>query len=133
LIISRVTTNITLNNTTGDGLKLSWPSGETVDSVDYKKAVNNQSYSLFGDSWQWTPVLTPGSKNLFQGEELSARETTTEPVSEDSTPNATDTISAMASGRQNDYFPFLLLTVSLAAAASLGTIILIIKNKIIDK
>ena len=67
LILSRVETKITLNNS-GDGLSLIQPNDNLIDSVAYKKSLLGQSYSLTDSGWVWTSSLTPGSINILNEE-----------------------------------------------------------------
>jgi len=62
IVLSRPETGITLNNS-GDTLELKNPSGKITDSVNYGKASAGESYSKIDNNWNWTPILTPGSKN----------------------------------------------------------------------
>ena len=64
LVLSRPTTKITLNNDE-DGLSLFQPNGNILDSVNYQKAPQGQSYNRSGSGWTWSPLLTPGSKNIL--------------------------------------------------------------------
>jgi len=64
LVLLRPETKITLNNA-GDGLNLFNPNGEIIDSVDFGKASQNQSYSKSSSGWSWTTILTPNSKNII--------------------------------------------------------------------
>lgn len=70
LIIPRTETNITLNND-GDGLNLSNPNGEIVDSVTFGKASLGQSYNLTSSGWTWSTFLTPGAENILPQKESS--------------------------------------------------------------
>ena len=64
LILKRLDTKITLNNTT-DGLFLYWPNENIIDSMVYEKAPANQSYNKTNTGWQWSTSLTPGVKNII--------------------------------------------------------------------
>ena len=64
LILKRLNTKITLNNTI-DELMLLWPNEKIVDSINYENALSGQSYNKTGVSWQWSTSLTPGVKNII--------------------------------------------------------------------
>lgn len=53
---------INLNNT-GDVLYLVGPEGEIVQGVEYMDAPSGESFSRFGEEWEWTDQVTPGSVN----------------------------------------------------------------------
>jgi len=56
-------TKIMLNNT-GDEVNILWPDGEIIDSAQYEKTVEGQSYSLTsGENWIWTAEITPKKEN----------------------------------------------------------------------
>lgn len=62
-VLTRERTKIALNNSRGDSVALIDSHGRYVDSVFYEGTVpENQSWSRFDDSWQWTEP-TPGSLN----------------------------------------------------------------------
>jgi len=63
LLLKRPETGITLNND-GDGLVLINPDGEIVDSVNFGKANQNESYIKISSGWVWTTILTPEDKNI---------------------------------------------------------------------
>ncbi len=62
IVLLRPETGITLNNS-GDTLELKNPNEEVIDFVNYGKASVGESYSKIDNKWNWTPILTPGSKN----------------------------------------------------------------------
>ena len=64
LVLKRPETKITLNND-GDGLILTNPNKETVDSINFGKASQGQSYSKFPSEWSWTTTLTPEKQNVI--------------------------------------------------------------------
>jgi len=64
LVLSRKTTNITLNNS-GDGLNLIQPDGKISDSVTYASAPIGQSYNRTENNWFWSDILTPGSPSAM--------------------------------------------------------------------
>lgn len=63
-VLSRPTTKITLNNS-GDGLKLLLPDGTIIDSLNYSKAVQGESFNRSGADWLWSSVLTPAKENII--------------------------------------------------------------------
>jgi len=77
LVLKRPETKITLNND-GDGLNLFNPNEEIVDSVDFGKAFQNQSYSKTSSGWAWNSNLTPGEKNIISVKQASSTAKTTE-------------------------------------------------------
>lgn len=52
LVLKRPETKITLNND-GDGLELINPNGEIVDSMNFEKSPQNQSYIKTPSGWVW--------------------------------------------------------------------------------
>jgi len=58
LVLERPETKITLNNT-GDGLILLNPNQEVVDSVNFGKAIQGESYLKSGSEWAWTNTKKP--------------------------------------------------------------------------
>ena len=64
LVLPRPTTKITLNNDE-DGLSLIQPNGNILDSVNYQKAPQGQSYNRTEGGWVWSSTLTPGSANII--------------------------------------------------------------------
>ncbi|MDP1538505.1 MAG: lamin tail domain-containing protein [bacterium] len=63
LVLPRPTTKITLNNDE-DGLSLIQPNGSILDSVNYQKAPQGQSYNRTESGWVWSSTLTPGLANI---------------------------------------------------------------------
>lgn len=63
IVFKRPETKIMLNNDE-DGLSLSTPDKKIVDSTNFTKAPLDQSYNKTGSGWAWSPILTPGSKNI---------------------------------------------------------------------
>ncbi len=64
LILKRPQNKISLNNE-GDGLELLNPSGQIIDSVDFEKAKQGQSWSKVEDGFLWTAKPTPGATNII--------------------------------------------------------------------
>jgi Lamin Tail Domain len=61
--IYRLDSKITLNNSSGDLVKLFNPASIIVDQIEYDKSIASQSYSRFAIEWSWTESLTPGAVN----------------------------------------------------------------------
>jgi len=134
LVLSRPTTKITLNND-NDGLNLIQADGEIVDSVMYQKAPRGQSYnltesgsratakgeeeSLLSSPWQWSTLLTPGSKNTIPA-----------PVSEAKKTEPKRSELAAVSGEIPEKPSFPTFFIALIIAASSGIIILTLKRKV---
>ncbi len=64
LVLFRPQTKIVMNNQE-DKLFLLNPKGEIVDKVSYQKAPRGKSYNKTQTDWVWSPILTPGSKNVL--------------------------------------------------------------------
>ncbi|MDB5182544.1 MAG: Non specific extracellular endonuclease cleaving [Candidatus Saccharibacteria bacterium] len=59
-----VDTNLQLSNTEGQA-RLQSPDGTTIsETPGYESAPEGQSWSIIGDSWQWTDTPTPNAANL---------------------------------------------------------------------
>lgn len=66
-VIYRKVSNIALNNSKGDALKLSDPSGELIDSMSYDdNAKEERSLNRDKDNWLWSETLTPGTVNVVE-------------------------------------------------------------------
>ncbi len=63
-LLYRTESKITLNNN-GDGLNLSQPDNNIIDSVDWGKTVKNQSYGRINSVWEWISLLTPNAANTL--------------------------------------------------------------------
>ena len=63
LVLSRLTTNITLNND-GDAVQIIRPDGELAQTAPYEKAEKGKSYVRESGLWKWSSVPTPGSANI---------------------------------------------------------------------
>jgi hypothetical protein len=57
-------TKIGLNDD-GDIVNLIDPSGNTVDSIEYSKAKENQSYNKSKNPWVWSETVTPNVQNII--------------------------------------------------------------------
>jgi len=78
IVVYRRESKITLNNSSGDSIKLYSPDNVLVSEVNYSKSVPGSSYSYFdADGWQWTNLLTPGEINNIVVE-IEEEETTEE-------------------------------------------------------
>lgn len=64
LTLKRPETKITLNNS-GDKLLLLNPNKEIIDSVEFGKAVQGESYVKTDSGWTWTTSLTPEKENII--------------------------------------------------------------------
>ncbi|MBU2545309.1 helix-hairpin-helix domain-containing protein [Patescibacteria group bacterium] len=64
LLLKRPETKITLNNDS-DGLILMNPNKEIVDSVNFGKALQGQSYNRYSSEWSWTITPTPEEQNVI--------------------------------------------------------------------
>jgi hypothetical protein len=65
LVVSSEESKISFNNTEEE-VNLLWPDQTVVDSVSYKDAKEDFSYSLGADgSWFWAKEKTPGAKNAM--------------------------------------------------------------------
>lgn len=63
-VIYRNISNIALNNTGGDQVKLYQPDDTLLNSVSYTgTAPEGQSYNFNNNSWSWSTTPTPGSAN----------------------------------------------------------------------
>lgn len=64
-VLKRATTNISLNNSGSETLRLFAPDGSLVDEVTYENAPEGLSYGRFDAVWRWTSDLTPDEPNEF--------------------------------------------------------------------
>jgi len=65
LSIKKEVSKISLNNTS-DAAFLYQPNGNLLNSVEYEKCQEAQSYSLVDGEWAWTDNVTPGRINIFE-------------------------------------------------------------------
>jgi len=66
LVLWRGETNLTLNNSGGDAVRLYQPDNSLLEEVTYDSSIAGQSYSRTNSNdWEWTEELTPGLTNLF--------------------------------------------------------------------
>lgn len=125
LILRRPISKITLNNS-GDGLKLSHPDKTIVDTVNYHRAYQGESFNRTKGGWVWSSTLTPGSANI-----VPIKQSQLESVTTEESPKQQEKKELAAVGEQIDNLPFSLLTflVALAVAIFSGIIILTLKKK----
>lgn len=134
LVFSRPSTKITLNND-GDGLNLIQPTGNIIDSVNYEKAPQGQSYNRTEAGWAWNIILTPGNANIISSP-LSSQfkpEEKEKPKSEAESPKIKEVkegIAAIGEQIPKETPSFFILLIALAIAIFSGVIILILKKKI---
>ena len=97
LVLSRVTSRITMNNTE-DAIELLRPNGEVAQTIPYSKAPKGQSYARTETIWEWSTVPTPGSANIVSQPQAKtkkapvykAKNTTLKNTSINTTQNSTD-------------------------------------------
>ncbi len=66
-VFERSETGISLNNSNGDSVYLFFPDSTVLDFVEYKKGLEDQSYSRnFDNVWSWVETLTPEEENIFE-------------------------------------------------------------------
>jgi len=133
LTLSRPTTKITLNNS-GDGLNLSQPDGNILDTVNYEKAPRGQSYNLINSDWAWNTNLTPGVANFIPFAQPEEK-TETEPLKDKSATEPETKRELAAAGLQisKPSKSLFILLIALALAISSGIIILVLKKKLISR
>lgn len=74
LVISSSDSKLFFNNP-GDEVNLFWPDGVLVDSIEYKKAQEGNSYVLLsGGHWDWSEKPTPGEENILAGGDTAQQE-----------------------------------------------------------
>ena len=132
LVLLRPTTKITLNND-GDEVSLIQPDGEIVETVNYPKAPQGQSYSRVESGWAWSTALTPGSPNLVVQSEISegGEEVLKEQATETSVnPEFSLKKAQVEKGEKRDSNLFFILLIASFSAIFSGSIILILKKKV---
>ncbi len=134
LIFGRPTTKITLNNDE-DMISLSNPDGEMVDKINYKQALQGQSYNRTESGWVWTAILTPGTKNIVSAAQATQSATKTDKGEKENLvgKNSDEERNKIASmggelPTENSYYPTFLISLSIAILS--GFAILFLKNKI---
>lgn len=133
LVFFRPLTKITLNNS-GDGLKLLQPNEEILDSLNYNKAPQNQSFNRTESGWVWSNTLTPGSANIIPISQPPGKETQEEFPENGSpeTPGIEEPKNGLAAiGEQfPKETPFSILLIAFTLALFFGILILFLKRKI---
>jgi len=143
LVLTRPVAKITLNNS-GDGLEITNPNGEVVDSVDFGSTTKNQSYNRIDSGWKWSSILTPGKENSIS--QKSSNPVTKKTQSRDSqstnqdnlkapennfsSAEKTATVSEKIPGSSN-FSSVLFLAAAIAFASGFG--ILFLKKKLLQK
>lgn len=126
LVLSRPATKITLNND-GDGLSLIQPDGNIIDTLNYEKAPQGESYNLTESGWAWSSILTPGATNKIPAPVKEIKEVEEETKSEKE-------LAAISQPFQSQTKPtsksFLVFLIASALAIFSGLIILFLKKKI---
>ncbi len=142
LILKRPQTKISLNNES-DGLEILSPSGKIIDSVDFEKAKQGQSWSKTGGiwpaespsgnqaGWQWTVKPTPGQTNIIVAIQAIAASNSYMAASA-----ATSTQGKQLLANIQNYPPqrknFLAITIAILIAAGSAIIAWQIKKKSIE-
>ena len=128
LILSRPTSKITLNNDS-DGLNLIQPDGKIIDSIDYQKAPQGESFNRTESGWIWSKTLTPGAANVTPEPALKIKESETpkEEVIPEKENLSGKELAAI--GKQIPRGTFSPLLIGLLIAIFSGIIILILKKK----
>jgi PKD repeat protein len=65
IVFSKEISGISLNNSTGDAVKLYDPDDNLQEIVDYEAAIEGRSYARNGNYFDWTKTPTPGLANRF--------------------------------------------------------------------
>lgn len=66
LVLDKSMTDISLNNTGGDSVKLYDPQENLLQKIEYKDtAAEDKSYARKNNDFVWTSVLTPNAANIF--------------------------------------------------------------------
>ena len=131
LVLSRPTTKITLNNDE-DGLSLFQPNGNILDSVNYQKAPQGQSYNKSGSSWTWSPLLTPGSKNILTQPETkkeAEKKSETEIQKLTASLEKENQLAAIGTQAQKPSKSLFIFLIAFAIAIFSGVVIFILKRK----
>lgn len=129
LVLLRPETKITLNNS-GDGLNLTNPNGEAVDSVTFGKVSLDQSYNRTQSGWDWSTTLTPGAKNIMPSPRTK-QEPSFAKASESKKKSETRSLETdfLAEEKTANYS---IPLIALAIAISSAVVVLILKN-LLDK
>jgi len=132
LVLSRPTTGITLNNS-GDGLKLSQPDENVIDSVNYENAPKGESYNRTGSEWFWNTSLTPGIINQIvspEKESSQKKQTRLEGKGSTTTNKGLAAISEPLIKNEERPKSFLIPLTALIISLFSGIVILLLKKKV---
>lgn len=133
LVIKRPETKVVLNNTS-DGLFLSWPNKEVVDSLTYEKANVNESYNRINNNWEWNQSSTPGAKNITTKNINNAGSKVLPKVEKSGNSNEVDeglaTISQNINQEKINNNPWFLFLTAISLTLISSIIVLFIKHKI---
>jgi len=132
LVFKRPQTNIMLNND-GDGLNLLTPDRKAEDTMNFTKALLNQSYNKTSSEWQWSTTLTPGAVNIITtvasvSKTAAPKTTTALPKTKNSDKN--NNIEPAAADLSQTSNPWVLFITAGFAAIILAAITLLIKLKL---
>jgi len=127
LVLLRPVSKIVLNNT-ADGLKLSQPDKNTLDSLTYEKAPQGESFNKTGQGWAWSNAPSPGEENIIPKliTETQGEENDSQKKEDYSSQNLAALAEQVTAGKTNPFFLFVALPLALISAI----IILILKKKI---
>ncbi len=124
LVLKRPETKIILNNS-GDGLELIQPNGNVLDSINFGKAPQNQSYNKTPSGWDWNNILTPGAKNITSSPQGKQEPTPTAQFVEKQEAN-------IALSPKDSNYPVILIAL-IVAVFSTGAVLVLKKYINIDK
>jgi len=128
LLFTRPNTKITFNND-GDGISLIQPDGKIVETINYPKSPQNQSYNRIGSEWLWSTTLTPGKVNI-----LTAAETKGGKKGEDNELSSETKKELASIGEQipelSQHSNLLIFLIAFFLSIFCATIILLIKKKL---
>lgn len=133
LVLSRTETKIMLNNDS-DGIKLSNPNKEALDSVSFTSAPLGQSYNKFSSGWAWSSTATKGAVNIATASTKSLPKTQNSANSKLAKVDLTANLSQdnpirneISNGASSPWFLFF---TALAVTIILGIAVLFIKFKL---
>ena len=125
LVLSRAETKIMLNNDS-DGVKISNPNKEVLDSVSFTSATLGKTYNKFSGTWAWSSptkgTLNVALKNPSMGSASSDLPNSENSAKKDLTAGLNEAV------KQNN--PWFLFFTALAVTIILGTVVLFIKFKL---
>lgn len=133
LVLPRPKTKIILNNEK-DGLKLFRPDGKISYSMNYQRAIPNQSYNLTEKGWLWSSQPTPGSKNIIissQKKEKRKNNPLKKAWNKKRKENLINKkqLATLSQTLPKQFNPFLLFLTALGLAIISGIIVLFLKKK----